>query len=167
MKKIVFGLMALFIACSSHDENDSAGNGSPNPLEDSENVLVSDITNSGCLTRSRSNSNQESRSIVLKKEGDIITCEFRNFQSNCSVRDFNVNTNVLTAQDKVDTLMINVTRVTEKDELSTCICPFNISFVIRNVDANDYYLQCWFYKGAVSFKQGDTLVLEDNTNSIP
>ena len=38
--------------------------------------------------------------------------------------------------------------------------PYNVSFTIRNVKADSFYLYCWLYAGFVSFKEANQVTLE-------
>ena len=42
-----------------------------------------------------------------------------------------------------------------------CICPYNVSFIVRDLEPNSFYLNCWWYKGQVELTEGEPLVLED------
>ena len=98
-------------------------------------------------------------SIVLTKEGNILSIELRNYTCNCVSLDFNVETSVSEgSNDAPSTVSITVEPVTPED--SDCECTCNISFTVRDVETNIFYLNCWWYKGMVSLTEGEPLVLD-------
>lgn len=162
--RLLFIPMALLcIACSPKDENLTEGEKTTIPIKNTKNMQVTDVSNSGCMTRSVSEPNQESKTIVLKKENDILSCELRNFPSFCFTPDFDINSNIITTQEATDSLIINVAPAKTDKEVTTCLCPFNISFSVRNIAFDEFYLSCWWFNGVVSFKNRSTLVLEDTS----
>ena len=146
-------IMCFTLSCSSED-NDA---GKDTQAED---VEVSDASNTGCLTRSDYDPSKAVGAIVLKKEGDIISCELRNYESVCGTSDFNVDMKNVAGKGSVDSLLINVSPVLP-EHLADCYCPYNISFTIRNIKSSSLYLKCWWFDGIVSFGQSNMITLED------
>ena len=73
---------------------------------------VSDTQNSGCLSHTRGAEVEQVPTIVLKKEGNILSVEVQHFISNCATSDFVVNSSVDEGGDcDAWTLPINVTPV--------------------------------------------------------
>jgi len=64
-------------------------------------LTVSDVQNSGCMrsTRARANENEETRTIVLTKEGDILTVQLLGFKANCAIEGFDVTPSVSDGND--------------------------------------------------------------------
>ena len=120
-----------------------------------ENFEVSDIQISGCTDRTRSSS---SRGLRITKEGDIVTCEINGIVANCGVDYFDVQPEYAKGEDAPDSLFIDVTPVFSSTK--DCTCPYNVSFTIRNVKADSFYLYCWLYTGLVSFKETNQVSLE-------
>ncbi len=122
---------------------------------------VSDVQNSGCLRETRGEEPQRAPTIVLEKEGSILSVEVQNYISNCATSDFEIKSSI---SDGIDgspcSLSINVDPVLP-EIITTCDCPFNVSFTIRDFEPNSFYLDCWWYKGLVELTEGEPLVLED------
>lgn len=120
-----------------------------------ESFEVSDVQNSGCTDRTRASS---SRSLVMTKEGDIVTFEINGIVANCGVDHFETKMEYVQGKDVPDSLFIDVTPVFSSTK--DCTCPYNVSFTIRNVKADSFYLYCWLYAGLVSFKEANQVTLE-------
>ena len=123
---------------------------------------VSDVQNSGCMANARGVESEESvPTIILKKEGTILSVELQNYISNCATYDFEIKSSI---SDGIDgspcSLSVNVNSVLP-EIITTCDCPFNVSFTIRDFEPNSFYLDCWWYKGLVELAEGEPLVLED------
>ena len=135
-----------------------------------EELPISDKQNSGCLWRARGYEDEGEPiedwqepipTIILTKEGSILSVEVQNYTSNCGTSDFVVNSNMSEGSDGSPcTLSIDVVPVTG-DDLEDCMCPFNVSFTIRDFEPNSFYLDCWWYKGLVELTEGKPLVLEN------
>ena len=124
---------------------------------------ISDKQNSGCISRARGYEVEEEPipTIILKKEGTILSVEVQNYISNCATSDFVVKSSMSEGNDGSPfTLSISVSPVTG-DEVADCMCPYNVSFTIRDLEPNSFYLDCWWYKGLVELTEGEPLVLED------
>ena len=124
-------------------------------------LTVGDIQNSGCLSRTRGK-NEPLPTIILTKEGSFLSVQLLNYESNCATSDFNVTPTVSGGSDGVPySVNINVVPYLPGDEAMDCICPYNVSFTVRDVEANSFYLSCWWYEGEVTLEEGKPLVLED------
>ncbi len=127
---------------------------------------VSDVQNSGCLNRTRSAASQMGPTIVLTKEGSVLSVQLENFESNCCVDDFHVSSNISGGSDGSPySLSLSVFPDGEWD--CECLCPFNVSFTVRDLEPNSFYLDCCWYKGQVELKEGEPLVLEYNNLDTP
>ena len=122
---------------------------------------VGDVSDSGCTDRTRADS---SRGLVLTKEGDIVTCQINGFVANCGVDYFDVSSDYKKGNDAPDSLFLNLCPVvpSEKD----CTCPYNVSFTIRNIKADHFYIYCWPYIGIVSFKETNQVILDFNSDQV-
>jgi len=106
---------------------------------------VSDVQNSGCLYETRGTESQTTPTIVLTKEGSILSMEVRNFISNCFTSDFVVKSSMSEGSDGAPcSLTVNVTPVTG-GVLASCLCPYNVSFTVRDLKSSSFYLDCWWY----------------------
>jgi len=142
MKKLLFFLMLLPMLASAQ--------------------TVSDVQNSGCLSRTRGYEGEEepNPTIILTKEGSILSVELQNLISNCVTSDFVVKSNISeSSEGSPCSLSINVNPVTGL-LVANCLCPFNVSFTIRDLEPNSFYLDCWWYKGFVELTEGEPLEME-------
>ena len=131
-------------------------------------LTISDKQNSGCLSRTRGYEDEEEQipTIILTKEASILSVEAQNIISNCATSDFVVKSSMSEGNDGSPcTLSVNVAPVTG-ELLADCLCPFNVSFTIRDLEPNSFYLDCLWYKGLVELKDGEPLVLEDAYDNI-
>jgi len=130
------------------------------PLQEG-NPEVSGIEDSGCTNVTRAN---PSRTLVMTKEGDIVTCEIRGIEANCGVGYFDINMDYKEGKDAQDSLFLDVSPVilSEKD----CTCPYNVSFTIRNVKSDSFFLYCWVYTGVVSFKESNQVAIEFTSERV-
>ena len=127
-----------------------------------QDLTVSDTQNSGCLSRALKYDGEERpiQTIILEKEGNILSVQLLNFVSNCATSDFEVSSKIDEGSDGSPcTMLINAVPV--GDEAADCICQFNVSFTIHDVEPNTFYLDCWWYKGLVELTEGEPLVLAD------
>ena len=126
---------------------------------------ASDVKNSGCLRETRGIEEEPSPTIVLTKEGNILTVELRNYISNCCTDDFNVTSSISGGSDGGPcSVSVSVAPASAWD--CDCECPFNVSFTVRDLEPNSFYLNCWWYKGQVELKEGEPLVLEYKIESV-
>ena len=126
---------------------------------------ASDVKNSGCLRETRGIEEEPSPTIVLTKEGNILTVELQNYISNCCTDDFNVTSSISGGSDGGPcSVSVSVAPASAWD--CDCECPFNVSFTVRDLEPNSFYLNCWWYKGQVELKEGEPLVLEYKIESV-
>ena len=94
-------------------------------------LTVSDKHNSGCLGMTRGGEGDEMPieqipTIILQKEGNILSIELQNYTSNCATSDFYVNSSISEGSEGSPSILsVNVTPVTG-EELADCICTFNV-----------------------------------------
>ena len=114
---------------------------------------VSDVQNSGCTARARGAEAEEpAQTIVLTKEGNILSVQLLNYEANCCAEDFDITSHVEEGNNGAPcTLSINAIDVGAECD---CICPFNLSFTIRDLEPNTFYLKCWWYDGLVELTEG-------------
>ena len=120
---------------------------------------VSDVQNSGCLKETRGEDSGRVPTIVLTKEGSVLSVQLLNYKSDCCTSDFNVTSNINGGSDG-DPCSINIS-VVPVEGFCDCMCPYNVSFIIRDLEPNSFYLNCWWYKGQVELTEEEPLVLED------
>ena len=121
---------------------------------------VSDVENSGCLSKTRGEESQIVPTIVLTKEGSTLSVQLLNYEENCGTTDFIVTPKVSTNEGEPCFVTVNVDPVIPQGYW--CICPFNVSFTLRDLTPNSFYLDCWWYEGMVELTDGVPLVLEYN-----
>ena len=148
-KKVVFLCLALFYTLSFMAQESD----------------VSDLLKSDCLTKAPEVVNESLPTIILTKEGKILSVQVQNFKCNCGTRDFDVKSDISGGNDN-DPYSLSISIVPVIPAAMDCICPFNISFTVRDFEPNSFYLECWFYEGQVELKEGEPLVLNDSTNGI-
>ena len=126
-------------------------------------LAVEDIQNSGCLAMTRGEEYVEPvPTIVLTKEGSLLSVQLLNLESNCATADFIVKSNISGGSDGTPcSVNVSVTPYLPGDEVANCMCPYNVSFTVHDVEANSFYLKCWWYEGMVTLEDGEPLVLED------
>ena len=125
-------------------------------------LTVSDTQNSGCLSRAPKYDGEERpiQTIILEKEGNILSVQLLNFTSNCATSEFEVSSKIDEgSDDEPCTLFIDAVPV--EDMPADCICQFNVSFTIHDVEPNTFFLDCWWYEGLVELTEGEPLVLAD------
>ena len=127
-----------------------------------DDLTVGDIQNSGCLRETRGEGSEPLPTIVLTKEGNVLSVQLLNYESACGTADFKVTPTVNDGKDG-DPLSVSISVVPYiyGDELPDCYCPYNVSFTVRDVEDNPFYLKCWWYEGLVTLEEGKPLVLED------
>ena len=126
---------------------------------------VSDLLKSDCLTKAPEVVNESVPTIILTKEGKILSVQVQNFKCNCGTRDFDVKSDISGGNDN-NPYSLSISIVPVIPAAMDCICPFNISFTVRDFEPNSFYLECWFYEGQVELKEGEPLLLNDSTNGI-
>ena len=127
---------------------------------------VSDVQNSGCTARARGAAGEGPvPTIMLTKEGNILSVEVLNYEANCCTDNFHVTSNINSGSDgSPSSLSISVVPVGALD--CDCECPFNVSFTIRDLEPNSFYLKCWWYEGMVELTNGVPLVLEYKVEDV-
>ena len=119
---------------------------------------VSNVQNSGCLNETRGDESQRVPTIALTKEGSTLTVQLLNYVSNCCTDDFNVTSNISGISDfGLCYVSINVAPVVEYE--CDCDCPFNMSFTVRDLAPNIFYLDCWWCKKWVKLTEGESMVM--------
>lgn len=131
-----------------------------NVVEAQEQELpISDKQNSGCLSRTRGYEDEPIQTIILTKEGSILSVEVQNFISNCATSDFVVKSSMSEGGDGSPCyLSINLDPVLP-EVLTNCVCPFNVSFAIRDLEPNSFYLDFWWLKKGVKLMEGEPMVM--------
>ena len=149
MKKIAL----LFIVCVLTSLAMSAQDG----------VAVGDVQNSGCLYKT---SEVSTPTIVLTKEGSILSVQLLNYESYDATTDFNVTSSI--SDDEPCSVTINITPVIPDGAQieREWVCLFNVSFTVRDLEPNKFYLDCWWYKGQVELTEGEPLVLEYKVEDV-
>ena len=122
---------------------------------------VSDVKNSGCLNETRGAESQRVPTIVLTKEGSVLSVQLLNYEENCCVEEFEVTSSISGGSDGAP-LSLSISVVPDDEWVCDCICPFNVSFTVRDLEPNSFYLDCWWYKGLVKLTEGEALVLESS-----
>ena len=121
-------------------------------------LSASEPISSGCLSQTRGTEAPIFPTIKLTKEGDILSVDLLNYSSNCGTRDFEVENRLYDGNSDNPSVVISVTPVIPAE--ADCICPFNISYTVRGLEKNSFYLTCWWYDGPVELTEGEPLVLE-------
>ena len=120
---------------------------------------VSDVQNSGCLNEKLGDESQRVTTIVLTKEGSTLSVQLLNYEENCCTEDFNATYSISGGSDsELCSVSINVAPTIEYN--CDCICPFNLSFTVRDLVPNIFNFDCLWHKGQVELTEGETLVLE-------
>ena len=127
---------------------------------------VSDVQNSGCLNKTRGEEPQRVPTIVLTKEGNILSVQLLNYEENCCTEDFSVTSNI-SGDSEGEPCSVSISVQPSVEYECDCTCPFNVSFTVRNMESNNFYLDCWWYKGQVELTESEPLVLEYNNSNTP
>ena len=117
---------------------------------------VSNVQNSGCLSETRGAESQRVPTIILTKEGNTLSVQLLDYESDCCTEDFNVTFSIASGSN-YDVCEVSISPVSEDCD---CVCPYNVSFTVRDLAPNEFYLYCWWYKGMVNLTEGEPLVLE-------
>ena len=133
-----------------------------------QDLSVSDVQDSGCQrgTRSRANENETKRTIVLTKEGTILTVQILGFVSNCATEGFDITPNMSGGSDGEPVSVSLGVEPILPDVVTTCECPFNVSFTLHGLETNSFYFTCWWYEGQVNLTEGEPLTLESITEPV-
>ena len=152
MKKIAFALIVVLLF------------GIKTIKAQEQELSASEPISSGCLSHSRGAENSTSPTIKLTKEENILSVELLNYTSNCGTTGFEVENKIIDGNNENPTVAINVTPVIPA--YMDCTCPFNISYTVRDLEKNKFYLTCWWYEGQVELTEGEPLVLEYQTKDV-
>ena len=152
MKKITLTLIAisLFIVKSTKAQE--------------EDLIASEPISSGCLPQTRGAEESALPTIKLTKEGSILSVDLLNYSSNCGTTGFEVENKKLGGSNGTPSVVISVVPVVPYE--MDCICPFNISYTVRGLEKNKFYLTCWWFDGQVELTEGEPLVLEYKTEDV-
>ena len=127
-------------------------------------LSASEPISSGCVSHSRGAEISTSPTIKLTKEENILSVELLNYTSNCGTTGFEVENKIIDGNNENPTVAINITPVIPA--YMDCTCPFNISYTVRDLEKNKFYLTCWWYEGQVELTEGEPLVLEYQTKDV-
>ncbi len=127
-------------------------------------LSASEPISSGCVSHSRGAENSTSPTIKLTKEENILSVELLNYTSNCGTTGFEVENKIIDGNNENPNVAINITPVIPA--YMDCTCPFNISYTVRDLEKNNFYLTCWWYEGQVELTEGEPLVLEYQTKDV-
>ena len=152
MKKIAFALIVVLLF------------GIKTIKAQEQELSASEPISSGCLSHSRGAEIATSPTIKLTKEDNILSVELLNYTSNCGTTGFEVENKIIDGNNENPTVAINVTPVIPA--YMDCTCPFNISYTVRDLEKNNFYLTCWWYEGQVELTEGEPLVLEYQTKDV-
>ena len=152
MKKIAFALIVVLLF------------GVKTIKAQEQELSASEPISSGCLSHSRGAEIATSPTIKLTKEENILSVELLNYTSNCGTTGFEVENKIIDGNNENPTVAINVTPVIPA--YMDCTCPFNISYTVRDLEKNNFYLTCWWYEGQVELTEGEPLVLEYQTKDV-
>lgn len=152
MKKITLTLIAisLFIVKSTKAQE--------------EDLISSEPISSGCLPQTRGAEESALPTIKLTKEGSILSVDLLNYSSNCGTTGFEVENRMIGGNNDTPSVVISVVPVIPAP--MDCICPFNISYTVRGLEKNKFYLTCWWFDGQVELTEGEPLVLEYKTEDV-
>ena len=126
-------------------------------------LTVGDIQNSGCLNKTQE---EKIPTIVLTKEGSVLSVQLLNYESYTATTDFNVTSYI--SNDAPCSVAINVTPVIPEGAQvePEWVCLFNVSFTIRDFEPNRFYLDCWWCKGLIELKDGEPMMLEKKVEDV-
>ena len=154
----IFAMLMLAVGMSSCGSFDN----SSQPTE-ANAAEVSNVRNSGCMNEPRAEGLPD-KVLVMKKEGDIITCELQGYYTNCAAEYFDIQTEYAKGKGAPDSLFVDVSPVIPSE--ADCTCPFTVYFTIRDMKADSFYLSCWLYSGMVSFKESNEVRVEISSELV-
>ena len=131
-------------------------------------LTASDVQNSGCMrsTRARANENEKRQTIIMTKEGDILSVQLLGFVANCAIGGFDVAPSISGGSDGTPYSVSIGVKPIEGEDMATCICPYNVSFTLHGLETNSFHFSCWWYDGQVSLTDGEPLTLESITEYV-
>ncbi|MBO7578765.1 MAG: leucine-rich repeat protein [Prevotella sp.] len=126
-------------------------------------LTVGDIQNSGCLNKTQE---EKIPTIVLTKEGSVLSVQLLNYESYTATTDFNVTSSI--SNDDPCSVTISVTPVIPEGAQVEWewVCLFNVSFTIHDFELNRFYLDCWWCKGLIELKDGEPMMLEKKVEDV-
>ena len=126
-------------------------------------LTVGDIQNSGCLNKTQE---EKIPTIVMTKEGSVLSVQLLNYESYTATTDFNVTSYI--SNDAPCSVAINVTPVIPEGAQvePEWVCLFNVSFTIHDFEPNRFYLDCWWCKGLIELKDGEPMMLEKKVEDV-
>ena len=124
---------------------------------------ASDVQNSGCLSKTRGEEPQREPTMILTKEGSTLSVQLLNYESNCATQDFNVSSSI-NGEGGIYGVSVDINPVLP-ELVTSCLCPFNISFTIHDMEPNNFYFNCWWYKGQVELTEGEPMVMAQDINT--
>ena len=134
----------------------------PIPATDTQNMTVSSVQNSGCQSET---DGVRVAKITLLKEGNILTVNLLNYISHCGTLDFEITPTINDGvNDEPCLVSVGVKPIYEAE--ADCVCPYNVSFTIHNLESNKFFLSCWWFKGEVNLTDGEELTLSDDTEDV-
>ena len=93
-----------------------------------------------------------------------MSVDLLNYSSNCGTTGFEVENRMIGGNNDTPSVVISVVPVIPAP--MDCICPFNISYTVRGLEKNKFYLTCWWFDGQVELTEGEPLVLEYKTEDV-
>ena len=99
--------------------------------------------------------------IILTKEGSVLNVQIMNYSAHPNTEEFVITPKMTGGSDgEPCSVAIGVTHINYS--LTCVITTFNVSFNVHGIEANSFYLTCWWYKGMVSLTEGEPLELWEN-----
>ena len=101
--------------------------------------------------------------IILTKEGSVLNVHLLHYLAHPDTEEFVITPNMSGGSDgEPYSVSIGVENIDDSE--TTVITTFGVSFNVHGIEANSFYLSCWWYKGMVSLTEGDPLELWENKN---
>jgi hypothetical protein len=135
------------------------------PWKDFGNIVpkTANVQHSGCLAETRADAEEYKHAIILTKEGGVLTVQLLNYESNCATTDFKITHGMSWSSTGIPySIYVTVKPICENE--ADCICPYNVTYTIDNVDDNSFRFVCWWYDGLVNLTDGKSLVLHEDVN---
>ena len=130
-------------------------------------LAASEPVSSGSLLSSNGEEAPTMPTIILTKEGNILTVDLYRIVSDCGTTDFEVEDCISGGNGETPpSVTINVVPVIPVREERTWVCTFNLSYSVHGLEENNFYFACWWYEGEVELTEGEPLVLEYKTENV-
>lgn len=130
---------------------------------------LSDVQNSGCLNKVNGKMamvDEPIPTIILTKEGNVLSVQLLNYEANCATEGFNVTHSISGGSDGAPySVSVSVEPYIGED-YADCYCPYNVSFTIRDWKVSSFQFSCWWYTGQVNLTEGEPLVLEYKIENV-